>query len=1139
MYKISSFGVHPRSEYIFRKILLIMKLVVILIMASLIQVSAAGYAQKITLQQRNASLEQVLREIRRQTGFNILCDAGILQQAKRGNAVFKNADIEDVLQQFLAGQPFDYVISDKVVIINRKKEADSQATERLPDKAVIRGRVINQKGEALPGVSVKLKGSTTGAVTDISGNFSLNIPSGGGILVFSYIGFAVQEVRVTGNSPLTVTLKEEATALNEIVIVGYGAQKKVNLTGAVSVIDSKQIENRPVTNSLAALQGTASGITVTRSTGQPGKEGYDLEIRGLSSVNGSSPLYIVDGAPGAITTLNPNDIASISILKDAAAAAIYGARAAGGVVLITTKSGKNGKTSIQYNGMYGTRTPIRVPERLHSWEEAELANIASANAGSNVPYTDEMLAFLKDPNFNYRVSPANSNIYEYYYDINPVSLLIKDYTPSQQHNLSLSGGNDKNRYLMSLGYYDEPGMFKVGPDNTNRINARFNYSTKFNRILSADIRLSYTKTHTLSPNRNTGGDQQLLYDIYRLRSSYPVFLPESNDTKYAAISGDNVYALLKEGGNINATDHYFTPVVSLKADSIVKGLTLKAIYAPRLLSNNQDAISRTIPLWNINSIDHYMNNPNAYSDAYILQVQNNVQLLSDYDFKLGNKNTFHLLGGFSFEDYNYRRTVANARALSSNDLFTIGLGDPAQASNSQDIQTWALLSYFARVNYNFDDRFLIEVNTRYDGSSKLAPSNRWHVFPSVSGAWRLSNEKWFKPLSSFVNEFKVRGSWGQLGNSDGVIGNYDHIALINSGGTYPFNNQVNKSYYQNNLSSPNKTWETVESSNIGIDATIFKGRLNLSGDYYVKRNKDMLAPLQVSSIIGVTPSTYNVADLKTWGWEISLGWKDALSHNFNYYFNANLSDNQNKILKYNGQSSIVSGLNRIIEGMPYNSIFGYQADGYFQTEEEVASHAFQNNKTGAGDIKLVDINGDNVISAGLGRMDDHGDLVYLGSPQPRYSFGFDFGFEWKGFDFSAFFQGVGKRDILLDLNAVLPLREAWRQPWKDNLDYWTPENPNARYPRLYLGGNQNALTSTHWMANSAYLRLKNLQLGYTLPKAITGKARIDKLRIYFTGQDLWETTKMWHPYYDPESPWAAGYLYPFFRNYTIGLNVTF
>ncbi|OFX30364.1 MAG: hypothetical protein A2W90_14410 [Bacteroidetes bacterium GWF2_42_66] len=1002
----------------------------------------------------------------------------------------------------------------------------------------VSGKVTDSSSAPLPGVSVVIKGTTNGTITDFNGNYSLpNVPNDV-TLVFSFVGMKMQEVKIAGKVTVNVKLEEETFGIEEVVAVGYGTMKKVDLTGSISQVSGEKLKNRPVTNALSALQGAASGVVVTRSTGQPGKEGYDVEIRGLSSVNGGKALILVDGAPGDITTLNPNDIESVNVLKDAAAAAIYGARAAGGVILVTTKKGVSGDITIEYNGLFGGQTPMMIPDRLHSWEEETLTNIALANAGRNADYSEADIEIMKDPNVNYIDAYWNpGKDWNVLYDFNQTEYMLRDFSPTNNHNFSLKGGNDKDQFFMSLGYYHQQGIFILGPDETSRINARFNYSRQLNKTFSLDTRMSYGQTNTLSP---TYGITLLFDQLFQARSIYPIFLPESNDTKYFYHSSNpRAYPILKDGGEVKDRGDEFNGVFTLKAKDILKGLTLTAVYSPGLTGINSNGNYRTVEMWNRIQVGGRLNYPNSAIRDRRMILSNNLQFLADYDFKLGEKNTFHILGGYAYEDYRNHFVSATAKSLSSNDLFALSLGDPTLSVVSEGIQTWALLSYFGRAEYNFDDRFLLKASLRYDGSSKLAPDNRWQAFPSLSAAWRLSNESWFKGLLPIFDEFKLRASWGQLGNSDGVIGNYDYIATLSKGPDALFNNQKNTSYYQQYLASADKTWETIETSNAGLDFSILKNRLNVSADYFIKRNNNMLAPLQVSNIIGITTSTYNVADMKTWGWEVTVGWKDSPSANFSYWANLNVFDTQNKILSYDGRSTVAAGTNSIIEGMPYNSIFGYMADGYFTSTEEITSHAFQDTRTGVGDIKYRNLNDDERINGGLSRMDDHGDLVYLGNPSPRYNFGIDLGFKWKGFDFSAFLQGVGKRMMLLDARSVYPYIGTGKKPSAVHLDSWTPENLDARFPRPYFGGTHNTLVSSHWIQNTAYIRLKNLQVGYTLPQSLTKHIAISKARVYFSGQDIWEKTKMWYPYYDPENQNRATFVYPLFRTFTMGVNVIF
>jgi len=1003
--------------------------------------------------------------------------------------------------------------------------------------------------QPLAGVTVRIKNTSLGATTNTNGRFTLNQTPHTGTLIFTAIGFTTLERQFRGGESLDISMQPSKAGLGEVVVIGYGTQKKVNLTGSVSQVDSKMLENRPVTNALAALQGTASGMVITRNSGQPGEEGYAIQVRGLSSVNGSEPLVLIDGVPKSssfIAMLNPYDIESISVLKDAAASAIYGARAANGVILVTTKSGKTGKLQVAYNGMFGIQKYINLPGRIHSWKDAEMDNEGRENAGQSDAWSQQQIDWMKDPNTNYIVDPTNPSVYQYYYDFDQLSPVLNNYSTTQNHNLSLQGGTAKDNYFISLGYYDQHGIYKIGPDKTDRLNARLNYNRQLTDKISLNTRIDYSQENTLAPPYPTEGNGGLLYLILTRGSmGPPIYLPGSNNEKYAASSRGlpaNTYSVLKEGGKDDSRADNFNAEVSLKAVNLIKGLTLRAIYAPGVAVTQENIIRRTIPYWNITGIADYgyeNTSPNSLSKRRGVTLRNNIQLLGDYDFKVGTKQSFHALAGYSFEDYRFDYTLATAKGLSSNDLFSLNLGDPTLATNSDGIQTWALLSYFGRLNYDYDERFLFEADLRYDGSSKLAPHNRWQAFPALSAGWRLSNERWFKNAFPIFDEFKIRGSWGQVGNSEGVIGNYDYIALINEGTVYPFNNQPNKSYYQNVLASPQKTWETIETSNVGVDMALLNNKFSISADYFIKHNKNMLAPLQVSSIIGITTSTYNIASMKSWGWETTLQWKDAIGHNFNYWINFNLSDNQNEIISYNGKNSITAGLNTIIEGKPYNSFYGYVAEGYFQSEEEVEKHAFYSNNDGPGDLKYKDVNGDGKINGGLGRTDDHGDLVYLGNPAPRYTFGFDLGFNWKGIDFSAFLQGVGKRRIFPSPAFLMPFVSRWLHPMDFQTDYWTPENPNAKLPRLYYQGTQNTAASTHWVMNAAYLRLKNLQVGYTIPERITSRAAISKARIYFSGQDLWEISKLWLKIIDPENPNNSAYQYPYFRTFSVGLNLVF
>jgi len=1011
----------------------------------------------------------------------------------------------------------------------------------LAQTRTISGTVRDEKGQPMQGVSITVKKAGLGTSTDAAGKFSFTADKGA-IVVLSAVNYEDMELVVGKESTYTIVLKQKTSQLNDVVVVGYGTQKKADLTGAIATVDKRLLENRPVTNAVAALQGTAPGLVITRFSGQPGLEQYAANIRGFSSVNGTNTaLVLIDGVEGDLALLNPNDIESISVLKDAAAVSIYGAKAAGGAILVTTKKGTMNRLTVTYSGLRTFNHAFDIPQRLHSWEEAEMQNEAFANAGFNPAYTQQDLDYMKDPNINYIVNPANPGVYKYYYDLNQINLLMRKTSLSQSHNISLRGGSDKTQYLFSVGYFDQNGVFRLGPDGTKRYNARLNVNTRLSKIFNLDTRLAYTQAHTMSPSGDTYADYGLIYGIYQLRTIYPIFLPGSNDTKYArAGSAPTTYQILKDGGYTEDLRHNLDGVFTLSAENLVKGLSARIIYAPQLSFSENNSFQKTIPLYDIGpEPTKYIFNPNTFTKTRGIMDRTNVQALVDYDLDLATVHHFHLLGGYQYQYFHADTTIASASALISNDLPSLNLsGDPTVPPTVGDnVQTNALISFFGRFNYNYDSKYFIEATLRNDASSQLAPGRRSQYFPSVSAALRLSKEDWFRRTLPFFDEFKLRGSWGKLGNSN-VLGNYDYISMLNRGPVYPFNDSRNNSLYQAVLASPEKTWERIATSDGGLDLGLLNNRLTASFDYYVRTNENMLVVVNAPATLGLTPSATNSARLRTKGWEVTLGWKDH-SGKLNYWVNFNLSDNKDVVTRYDGQNVIAEGLNTVIQGNPINSIYGYQSEGYFKSAADVAAHAFQDNRTGAGDLIYKDQNKDGVINGGLNRPDDHGDLVYLGNTSPRLAFGLNLGMEWNGFDLSALFQGVGKRNMLIYPSAVVPFVDAWRQPWAVNKDYWTSDHQNALFPRLYVGGTQNVNTSTKWVQNAAYIRLKNLQVGYTLPQQWTAKVKIQKARIFFSGQDIWEHSKMWYKYFDPESPNNAAYNYPFFRSYAAGCNITF
>lgn len=1006
----------------------------------------------------------------------------------------------------------------------------------------VEGVINDSKGLPLERVSIIIKGTKSGVTSDSKGYYAITA-SENDILVFTSAGHLPKEQKVGNSILINITLAENPQTMESVVVVGYGTQRKVNLSGAVAQVSGKELVNRPVPNVTGALQGLLPGVTVIRNNGQPGDEGYGIRIRGFSSSNTATALVLVDGVEQDLNLLDPNDIESVSVLKDASASAIYGARAAAGVILVTTKQGSAGRTKININSYYGINITARRPERLNSWDEQVLIDEARFNATGAREYSAEQMEWLRNPNFSYRPNPT-ADRWEYYGNNNWVKEGMDKINHMQNHSVSVSGGEQKLNFLTSGSYYKRDGVLRFGPDDNSRYNFKLNVNGELNKYLSVKLSAGYIGSFT---KENSYGTDQIINRLYRSRTRQSLYTPPEDVTgqKYNGDLQVNAVDIEKNAGLETRDYETFTGRINFQVKNIIKGLTLDLIgwrnqnyYA---MENNSKSI-----IWygrSVNTIRFSVNVPNTMTLVKNKAFQNNAQGFLTYNFKIKDKHVFTLLQGASYEEYRKDEFRASAQSLVTNNFFSLNFADPLTKTNSDLIQTWALASAFGRINYSFKDKYLFEASYRYDGSSRLNPENRWQLFPSFSAAWKISEER-FLDKFNFINNLKLRGSWGQLGNGS-VLGYYDYITLLNSGlsssNPLVFNNQRTQYIYQSTLSSPDKTWETVQQSNIGIDMGLLKNRLSVTFDYYVKRNKDMLAVLNVPNIIGINVSSVNIGELKSWGSELDIKWRDVIGK-FGYRVGFNISDNQNKLIKYDGINSIGNGgVVNLLEGYGLNSVWGYKTAGYFQTQEEAdkykltVQYPFFPNPT-AGDIKYLDLNKDGVISAGSGTPENPGDLVYLGTTNARYTYGFDMGFDFKGFDFSVFMQGAIKRKFLISEETLSPILGTADMPWTIHMDRWTPENPGAFFPRMYQTSAHNYRPSDKWAQNGSYLRLKNIQLGYTVP---VKKKYIKDIKVYVSGQDLWETTKVLKVF-DPEvGNNVSATTYPFYRTISFGLNVSF
>jgi TonB-linked SusC/RagA family outer membrane protein len=1021
----------------------------------------------------------------------------------------------------------------------------------------VRGIVTDEKGEPIAGVSVSVKGTAIGIITDAEGNFSIQIPENVKNLTFSSLGYESADVAVAPQ--MQVTLRESATNLDEVVVVGYGIQKKVNLTGAVAAIDGAEIASRPNANALASLQGLLPGVAVLRSGGQPGSETSGLRIRGMSSTGTANALILIDGVEGDLALLNPYDIENVSVLKDAAASAIYGARAAAGVVLVTTKKGAaSPKVRISYNGSVGFNTPTHVPQRVTAWEEQNLINISRINASvdpvtgkptGNAEMDAERSSWVGNPNYNYR---PNGQRWVFFQSTNWIDEGLKDYTVSTDHSVSASGGSEKTDYYMSAGYHNKSGLLKYGPDGNSRTNLRLQLNTELSKYVSINFLGTYQGNFK---EQSAYGSLGVLNTLYTARGRQPVYNPEE-DSNYAVnpYNADlqvNAIDIMKNSGFNKERYDAFIGKAGIQFKNFVQGLTFDVNLSRKLDYYGQE-IDKRLLVWpgkDGQGQRQSTGTSNSLTKAKNFALQDKFEGLLNYDKWLG-VHYFHVLLGASYEQYNKDEIRATANNLLSNDFFSFNFYDNALAANSalsDLIQPWKMASLFGRLNYSFNNRYLFEANFRYDGSSRLDPGKRWELFPSFSVGWRVNEESWFENLRESVSNLKLRASWGQLGNSSALSGYFPYLGLItNRDG----NNNViklvgNPVYYQKEMASKDITWEVLQSTNAGVDLGLFDGHLNLTADYYWKKNKNMMANMQVGHLIGVSVPAQNIGELNTWGWEISANWNHNIG-DFRYQIGFNIDDSQNELVKYTGANVVSEGTVDRLEGYPLNTIWGYKTDGYWSSRQEYldykAAHpgflSFSDNMVTGGDVKyLAQGAQDHTIGAGDATPENPGDLVYLGTTNGRYLFGLNLGVQWRGFDFSALFQGVGKRTFLISGETIEPLVRSYEMPWTIHLDYWTEDNPDALFPRIINQNSYNYHPSDKWAQNGAYIRLKNIQLGYTVP--LPGKI-IQNLRFYIAGTDVWEHTEVLNVF-DPEvgNNTEKSKYYPFFRTWTTGINLTF
>lgn len=1138
------------------QLILVMKLTTILLLTGLLQVSASVYSQKITLKKKDASINAILRSIEKLSEYGFLYDQLELSKTGKVSIDVKDAAIDEIMEICLKDQPLTYKIFNKTIIIKRKEAPAQTLFHNMFE--LIKGIVIDESGRPVPGASIKIKGSTVSAMTTASGEFTINAKAGD-VLVISYVGSKTQEVTVGSNKELRIFLKDDVKALDDFVVVGYSKQKRINLSGAVDGVTSKEIENRPITSVGAGLQGLVPNLNITNGSGRA-NDATGLNIRGVTSLSGSnrmgSPYILVDNVPyteDELSLLNPNDIESVSVLKDAASAAIYGARASFGVILITTKAPKSNKLSVSANTFYGYKTLGKLPQTITDPYFSYTTKHEAAFPYYPQLFNDEAIRnYAKQRSENPSlpttyVNPSNANQWIYVASTDWFKEAFNKTSPSYNANFNLAKKTEDVGYLLSAEYMRNDGVIKNANEAYDRYNLRGKIDVKVFKWL--DFGNSTTFSTSLYDAPTSSMDNfSYFWEINRQNSLDAVYNPDGTYTS----AGANTIGRVQKGGRTNQRFNNFLTTFNATA-SVIKGIldvkgdvTFRRNVGIRNEGDFQVAYSS-----GPNTATQYAGPGTSYVQAVNSQTRNDiVNLYADFH-QTFNKHYLQALVGYNQEyRYDQRATVRKAGLISST-LPSLNLAT-GTITTSENIEDWAVRGLFYRLNYIYDDKYILEFNGRYDGTSKFPKNDRWGFFPSASAAWVVSNESFMKSIKETIkfDLLKFRGSYGSLGNQN--VGPYDYISNLNSGniGQILDGNKPTAVYFPQPV-SPSLTWEKVSTVNLGVDLAWFNNRLNVNFDRYTRYTDGMLQKGKtLPAVFGAAEPRINAANLKTKGWELRVGWNDAVTvaqSPLSYGIVLNVADSRSFITKYDNPTKMLSDF---YVGQEIGEIWGLETEGFFQSAQELASHAKQQDFVsddaggtfGVGDLKWKDQNGDGFINKGKNTFDDHGDLIKIGNSNPRYTFGADLNLSWKGFDVRSFFMGVGKRDFYPRNNNVYfwsVFAQPWTNPTVQAMDRWSPETPNAYFPRLksYIAEDVSELgyPQTRYLQNFAYLRLKNLTVGYSLPQSITKKLQVNKLRLYFSGENIFDKSGVKFNL-DPEA--LSGNVYPFQKTYSFGLNVT-
>ncbi|MEO9005255.1 MAG: TonB-dependent receptor [Ginsengibacter sp.] len=970
----------------------------------------------------------------------------------------------------------------------------------------------------LSGVSVKIKGTLRGTTTGIDGNFSIKADRRE-TLVFSSVGYEEQEIEITNGSDLHVQMISTASTLGEVVVVGFGTQKKMNLTGSVSTVSSTELETKNVAKGSLALAGELSGVSVRQASGNPGKNSAKITIRGLGSFSGAgtNPLVLVDGIESSLDNIDPNDIKSVSVLKDAASASIYGSKAANGVILVETKMGTSGPVKISLYSYFGTQKATTMPQFLDSWDYAAAYNEALVNGGGSPRYTPEDIQKYRsgtDP-INY----PNFKHMDY--------LWTSGKGIQNKEGISFSGGSDKTKYLFSGSYFDQQGL--VMKNFIKRYDMRLSVNSKIRDNMDLTVNLSGNNADTWEPSAATAaGIDVLTRGALRLTNRIPGPLPDGYFGTNETIHPE---ADLNSKSFVNNKDFYLYGNVGLTWN-FIKNFKMSGRAGYTNSTNEYNWFVAAYKITPTMSIT-----PNKLTNRWSKGSAMTLQYLLEYEKSFSN-HFIHLLGGYSQQQYKSSFLGAFRDQFPNNDIYEIDAGAVAHGTQTGNASQSKLRSYFGRANYSYLDKYLFEANIRYDGSSRFAENNRFGVFPSVSAGWRISQENFFRNALPWMNDLKIRGSWGKLGNQS--VPDYPYQNLYSLSQNYPFGSALSSGAAILTLANTNITWEKTAMKDVGLDMTVLNGRLSFTGDYFVKTTSDILYNISASGILGATPAQQNAGTVENKGWDFDVSYK-GMSGNFSYGVSANISFVKNRVISL---SNVTKDVTRgLFVGYPMNSRYGYIADGLFVDAADVAKYPAQPYIASPGTIRFKDISGPQGVPDGV--VNSTYDRTIIGQPFPTSTYGLTLNAKYKGLDMTVLFQGEGgRKDYVAAWEFFAFDNDGNVQKWMyDNR--WTPDNPNpnAGYPKMdikstsYLPLNQGGSPSTFWLKSATFLRLKNIQIGYTLPTAITNKLSLKKVRLFANGENLF-TIDNFYPGMDPEMNVSDSYgFYPLTRTLLFGINV--